>query len=332
MASSVSSFAERLKRLQSGLEELAAQLKRVDAAVGSVYEALLVTRKVDNLLKGLYDLLEAAQLVLKALSKVPYVNAVATPLEQLVGKIKDQVKKIRDRIDQLEKRIEPKRERLKEIGPFARDLLPPIQRLQDFVSHERSLATQADGSIAGQPAGRYKRSGRADLDRLISRLDGLLDTPLKQVADGRSRMETVEHELGKAAEPCGGLADVAKTISSLMEGVEDLADDAETVRDTLEFPIGVGTEVITIRSLLDKLNIVPKEIVDQAMKVLEEPLRQLKSSLGLRIPDPIQMISAFETILRHLGSIEEAIKAARPQLEKLVERDNLIKPFDAIAA
>lgn len=332
MASSVSGFLDRMQRLQTGLDALAGQLKRVDAAVGGLYETLLVTRKVDRLVKQLLDLLEATQAALKGLSKVPVVNAVAIPLEKLVGKIKDIVKRLSDQLDKLEQRIAPKREKLKEIGPFARDLIPPVQQLREFVAREQKRAGEADAALEGQADSRYRRSGRGDLHGLVARLDSLLDEPLAQVAEGRKRMEVVERHLRQAAEPCDGLADAARTVSDLMGGLDDIAEDVSAVDETLDQRIGVGTETMTIRQLLEKADIIPKEIVDQAMKALGGPLQELKSSLGLKAPDPATMIPAFVTILKHLTQIEEAIKAAKPELERLVDRGNLPKSFDSIAA
>lgn len=66
MGRSVSGFLGRLKHLQAGPEELAAQLKRVDAKVGGVYEALLVTRKVQRPVSVLKHLEPFEEAIIKA--------------------------------------------------------------------------------------------------------------------------------------------------------------------------------------------------------------------------------------------------------------------------
>ncbi len=332
MPAKVNGLIAKLKEVHATLQALTAKLKRLDGVLGGTLKASMVTKTIADLVTKLLELLEVVHAALIALSNVPYVNVVAKPLEQVVGRIKDQVRPFENQLEQLENMIQPLRKQLQGLRVSMREIIKPVVQLDDFVTQELAQLRSTDTSTAALPNSRYKRAQQAQLEQLAEKLAGLLDAPKASLLKIQGSLDALDPVLTAITDSCEGLMQNMKLLTDLMGGLEDVQDDADSLDDALNQRISVGGKPVSVKQLLESAGNLPEGIMKQVTKLLAEPLRQLKQGMDLKLPDPVQVVSGFQAIHQHLDTIKNNMKETSSRLKDVSDKNYIPKAFGKIAA
>ncbi|MBK8261784.1 MAG: hypothetical protein IPK80_10640 [Nannocystis sp.] len=325
---STDALLHQLKQLGADLEALIGQLARVDEALEVALKASLISKKIAELVAQLYDLLAAAHAVLMALGKVPYVNVVAEPLAQVVGKIKDAVRPVKEQLERLESAIAPLRKKLQEaLGPL-RAVTRPIRQLGEFVANELGQLERAASAASSLPESRFKRAQQARLEEVSEKIAGAIAPTIALLKELRKVFDAMMPEIAAALDASRGLVEAARLITDLIGDVEEVSEDASSLNSLLDQKI-VGDQ--TARQIVSMIGGIPEELMKPVMDALAEPLRALKEAMGIRLPDPLTMIAGFEALKRRLDGVKEALDANAPRLQQLGDKGGLEKTLGAIA-
>ena len=327
----ISSLLIKLELASCDLTELDQRMTRLDHTIKTGEETLNTPKYISEKLNEMDILLLALEGALNGLSLIVVIAPVTQPLAKAVTAIKEVVKPIKSAVENLEKLIKPLRKYLHQVRQLIEELLPPLHELTTFAQLEHQRAHSAYQKLEDAEESRYRKSMEDSFDDIAKRLNAALETPLHSLTNSLERVNQSADSLDKALRKCNELAKTLAPITETVEQLQALDDELNQVKAILNQKISAPPIEMSVQDVLAVAgkNPVFDELVQIAMQLLKEPLRELKERAP-GCPNFVNLIETFESVYQLLNLIKEMMSSAELEIRKLTKDKYLMKIFDRI--
>ena len=323
------------QKFMSDIDKLVSIQKKLKDILFQLEQSLLISRRLLNKLNKLYTLVFAANAILLALSPIPYVGAVAKPLQKIVGKIKSLVSEARNRVKRIENKIKPHRKKLAEFREYITQMIQPIVKVENFITEEKKLLNISYEANKNLPKSRYKNLLLDRLNNTSGVLDGMMTTPMELISNATNTLSEIQILTKQIDELCDLVATVIKPVVEMTDELDRVTGNLKNLNTeldrTLTVNLGVTRSSLSIGGILKSASGTPG--INLLIKMAEEILAPILGSLGLKvvkIPGLEGRVSDLEKVSEKLDVIDGLKKSVQEQLTALTTKENPQTNFKSI--
>ncbi len=325
------------KKFLENLKLVIDKLKILRKLLSEVEKALMISKRLNDMVNDLYNLLVATDLSLLAMSNIPYVGPVAKAVQKVVSQIKKVVKQAKSKINQLERKIKPHREKIRKFGLYIDKILKPLIEIQRFVTKEEQLLSTTYESTDGLPDSRYKNISLDKLHSTSDKLNGLLVAPMEiinKVTQLLSATDAIVKEIDKL---CALITTIIKPIIKMMDELDRVTGVLKSLSKALAKKVTVNLGFfkfsLSIEKVLNAAGNIPGLSV--LTKLATKILKPILNALGLKvdkIPGLDGGVGNLGKVLGNLNMVEKLKNSMMEQFAVLTTKEKPQTTFKKIDA
>lgn len=325
------------KKFLSNLGFLIKQLKLLRKMLFNVEKALLISKRLNDKLNDLYDMLVATNISLLAMSGIPYVGPVAKVVQKVVAKIKKVVQQAKTKVNKLERKIKPHREKIRKFRGYIDKILKPLLEIERFIQKEEKCLSATYESNKDLPDSRYKNISLDKLHRTSAQLNAILVAPLSIIAKVTDLLKETKALLREVNKLCDLVNAVIEPIVKMMDELDRVTGVLKSLSKALKKKVSVNLIFyrfsLSIEKVLNAAGNIPGLSV--LTKLATNILKPILNSLGLKvdnIPGLGGGVDNLGAILGKLNVIEKIKHNMMEQFETLTGKEKPQNTFKGINA